>query len=211
MVQKPPIRLMLVDDHRRVHEAVMTVLRVAEHIHLVGQCSNGEEAVNLVAELRPDVILMDVLMPVMDGVAATHRIREAHPDVKILALSSFQDEESVHAMLSKGANGYVLKSQIADDLVKTIEVIMAGKAVFSPEVAQQLLNPGKAERPTYGLTEREHEVLRLMAEGLNNAEIAAKLTISRSTVKFHLTNVLLKLGVETRAEAIVLAAKNGLI
>jgi NarL family two-component system response regulator LiaR len=207
-----PIRVLLIDDHRRIHDAVSVALDAQDDIILVGHGSNGEEALQLCEELTPDLVLMDVVMPGMGGIEATRLIREKYPATKILVLSSFQDDESIHTMLQSGASGYILKDALVSDLANTIRTTFHGSAVFSPEVAQVLLKAESTEpRQTFGLTERELEVLQLMAQGLNNAEIAYKLTISQSTVKFHISNIQVKMGVETRAEVIVLAAKNNLI
>ena len=205
------IRVVLIDDHLHVHETVAALLSDTDDIVLVGHGSNGEEAVRLCASLRPDVVLMDVMMPRMTGIEASKSIHKNHPEIRILVLSSFQDDESVHAMLKSGATGYVLKDSLANDLANTIRTTFKGKSVFSTEVAERLLNPESGPGETFGLTTRELEVLRLMAQGLNNNEIAAKLVISQSTVKFHISNLIAKIGVETRAEAIVQAAKKKLI
>jgi NarL family two-component system response regulator LiaR len=145
----------------------------------------------------------------MDGVTATRIIHEQFPTIRILVISSFQDHESVHEMLRNGASGYVTKGALASDLISAIRATHDGQAVFSPGVAAQLLNPVPAQQ--FNLTDRELEVLGLMAEGLNNGQIAQALTISRSTVKFHVSNIVHKMGVETRTEALVLAAKNNLV
>ena len=206
------IRVILIDDHVRVHEAVTTALNDLEDITLVGHGSRGEEALTLCEELAPDVILMDIVMPGMSGVEATKLIRRKYPDIKILVMSSFQDDESIHAILQNGASGYVLKDAIASDLANTIRATFHGSAVFSPEVARVLLKTDHSEpQQRFSLTERELEILRLMAQGQNNAEVAHILTISQSTVKFHINNIVTKMGVNTRAEAIVLAAKNNLV
>lgn len=212
MAQAEPIRVILVDDHRRVHETVSTVLNAVDDVELVAQGSDGEEAIRLCEELRPDIVLMDVVMPGMDGVAATTIIRERFPEVRILVLSSYQDHASVYAMLQSGASGYVVKGSLVHDLVNCIRTTHEGKAVFSAEVAERLIHQ-QEPRPArdFNLTERELEVLGLMAEGLNNNQIAYELNISRSTVKFHIANILDKLGVETRAQALVAAVKNNLI
>ncbi len=212
MSQTEPIRIILVDDHSRVHEAVSTILDTVDNIELVAQGSNGEEAIHLCDEYKPDLVLMDVVMPVMGGVEATRSIHQKYPEIKILVLSSFQDDESVRAMLENGAIGYVLKGSLSHDLVNTIRTAYEGRAVFSTEITQVLLKPAKSEKKRdFGLTGREREVLKLMADGLNNIQIAQELTISRSTVKFHISNILHKMGVSTRAEALVVAAKNDLI
>jgi two-component system, NarL family, response regulator LiaR len=213
MESSKTIRVVLIDDHRHIHEAVTLILTAAEDIELVGQGSNGEDALQLCEQLRPDLILMDVVMPYMNGIEATRQIRERYPAVKILVLSSFQDDESVRVMLESGAAGYVLKSTLNADLLNAIRAIHANNLVFSSEIAATLLRAAQqiTTPNTFDLTQRELEVLRYMAEGLNNNEIAAKLVISPSTVKFHLNNILQKMRVSTRAEAIVLATKNQLI
>jgi NarL family two-component system response regulator LiaR len=207
---EPPIRVILIDDHRHMHQAVAVILAATEGIELVGQGSNGRDAINLCQQLQPDLVLMDVVMPVMDGVQATIAIREQFTAVKILVLSSFQDHESVHAMLQSGAVGYISKSALTYDLIDTIRTTYQGKVVLSPEAAAQLLHlPHSA--PRFHLTDRELEVLVLMAEGLTMNQIAARLVISPSTVKYHITNIQDKLGVQTRTEALIIAAKNNLI
>jgi NarL family two-component system response regulator LiaR len=205
------IRVALIDDHRRIHEIVADVLKMTDDIELIAQGSTGEEALQLCASTTTDVILMDVLMPVMDGIDATRLIHERYPTIKILALSSFQDDDSVRAMIANGAIGYVLKGSIVHDLVSTIRATYLGKAVFSVEVTQTLMHSITPTPQSFGLTDRELEVLRLVASGQNNGEIAARLTISQSTVKFHMVNIMRKMNVETRAEAIVLSAKHNLL
>lgn len=212
MASSPRIRILLIDDHTWVHQAVTTILKIAHDMELVGQGSNGSEALRLCEELAPDLILMDVVMPYIDGIEATRLIHEKYPQVKILVLSSFHDDESVMAMLASGAIGYVTKGALSADLISTIRTSMTGASVFSADIAPMLLK-GNADVPhhDFGLTARELEVLRLMAKGENNPEIAEKLVISQSTVKFHINNILEKMRVSTRSEAIVLAAKNKLV
>jgi len=206
-----PIRILLADDQLRVHEGVALALRGTDDIQLIGQAANGDEAIALCAQLQPDLVLMDVLMPGMGGIEATHQILQRHPHIKILVLSAMQDDESVRAMLEHGAIGYVLKDSLARDLPATIRAAYSGNMIFSQAITQRLLHQVSADVRDFGLTEREMEVLRLMAEGLNNGELAARLFISASTVKFHIVNILDKMGVQTRPEAIVLAAKNNLV
>jgi two-component system, NarL family, response regulator LiaR len=210
MPNSPLIRVVLIDDQRRVHEAVGIALSGCEDIRLVGHGSNGAEALELCADLKPDLVLMDVVMPGVDGIETTRVLHTRFPTIKILVLSAFQDDESVRAMLHSGAVGYVVKSALAHDLAPAIRTAMSGQSVFSAEVVNVLLQK-PAPTQDFRLTEREREVLRAMADGLNNVEIAEKLVISASTVKFHITNIEHKMGVETRAEAIVLAAKNNLV
>jgi NarL family two-component system response regulator LiaR len=205
------IRVLLVDDHLLFHDAVMTALSGADDIALVGRSTDGAEALDLCERLKPDLILMDVLMPKMSGIEVARRIYETDPDVKILALSSFQEYEIIREMLENGAVGYVLKGSLADDLVATIRAAYTGKRVFSDEIVQTLLEPFGAEAVDFGLTRRELEVLRLLSAGLSNGQIAVRLVISASTVKFHLVNIIAKMHVRTRSEAIVLAAKHHLL
>lgn len=208
------IRIILADDHRRVHQAISEMIGFFDDMALVAQASNGQEAVDLCNRYQPDVVLMDVVMPVMDGVEATRIILEQNPDIKILALSSFKGHDTVRDMLESGAIGYVLKESSVDDLENTIRAIHKGQGVLSPEAMQTLLG---AEPDDVGdsaggnLSRRELEVLKLLAEGQTNKEIAINLSISVSTVKFHINNVTEKLGVQTRAELLVMAAKKKLI
>lgn len=206
---EPPVRVILIDDHRHIHQAAAAILGETADIDLIAHGSNGEEAVKLCREHQPDLVLMDVVMPIMDGVEATRIIHKQFPQIRVLVLSSFLDHESVHEMLRSGASGYITKDALARDLTTTIRATHEGKAVFSQAVAARLLEPVPAQQ--FDLTDRELEVLGLVAEGLNNRQIAHELTISPSTVKFHISNIVQKMGVETRTEAIVLAAKNNLV
>ena len=210
MTDGNPIRVVLVDDHFQMHRIVQGVLSATADIQLVGQGANGQEGIALCELHQPDIALMDVVMPVMDGIEATKILRERLPDIKILVLSSFQDHESVYTMLQNGAVGYLTKDSLADDLAETIRATFQGKMVFSREVGAHLLSlPQPAV--DFHLTDRELEVLVLLAEGLTNQQSALKLSISPSTLKFHMSNIYQKLGVQTRSEALVLAAKNNLI
>ena len=210
ITDKNPIRVVLVDDHLQTHRVVQEILNITADIMLVGQGANGQEGISLCAQYQPDIILMDVVMPVMDGIEATKVINERFPDIKILVLSSFQDHESVYAMLRNGAVGYLTKSTLAEDLIETIQATFQGKMVFSPDIVEQLVSPSQPA-VDFQLTDRELEVLVLLAEGLTNQQSAANLSISQSTLKFHMNNIYQKLGVQTRSEALVLAAKNNLI
>jgi len=205
------IRVVLTDDHRHIHDTVSTILGQVDDIRLVAQGSNGEDAIRLCEEYHPDIVLMDIVMPGMDGVEATRVICKRYPEIKILVLSSFQDHETVFAMLESGASGYIVKHVLAADLVDVIRAIYQGKAVFSSEVVKKLLYPHQSLSDKFELTQRELEVLKMMAEGRTYAQIAHLLTISQSTVRFHSQNILDKMGVLTRSEALVLAAKSGLI
>lgn len=204
------IRVVLVDDHSQIHRVVAAILGSTSDIRLVGQGANGVEGVTLCEQFLPDVVLMDVVMPIMDGIDATKLLHEKFPDIKILVLSSFQDHESVYAMLRNGAAGYITKGSLAEDLAETIRATFLGKMVFSSAVGAHLVSP---PRPAvdFHLTDRELEVLVLLAEGLTNQQSALRLSISQSTLKYHMTNIYRKLGVQTRSEALVLAARNNLI
>ena len=210
MTQENPIRIVLVDDHLQIHRTVQAILRATPDIGLVGQGANGREGIELCEQYRPDIVLMDVVMPVMDGIEATKALHALLPELKILVMSSFQDHESVHTMLQNGALGYITKGSLAEDLANTIRTTFQGKMVLSSEVGVHLLDP-PAPAVDFHLTDRELEVLVLLAEGLTNRQSALKLSISQSTLKFHMNNIYQKLGVQTRSEALVLAAKNNLI
>lgn len=214
MDKKRPIRVLLIDDHRRIHQAVAEILDFIDDIELVAHGSNGHEAIQLSEEYCPDIVLMDVLMPGMDGITATEAIHKKQPNIKIIALSSFQDEDSVYAMLTCGAVGYILKDTGISDLENTIRVAYEGTSVLSSEITRLLVKRDtrpKSVDSNFGLSEREREVLKHIATGMSITEVAQTLFISQSTVKYHLKNILSKMGVETRAEAIALASKNNLI
>ncbi len=210
MTDKKPIRVVLVDDHAQMHRIVHAILGATTDIKLVGQGANGQEGIALCEQYQPDIALMDVVMPVMDGIEATKVLHERLPAIKILVLSSFQDHESVYAMLRNGAVGYLTKSSLAQDLTDTIRATFQGKMVFSSEVGAQLVSPPQPA-VDFHLTDRELQVLVLMAEGMNMPEMAAKLVVSPATAKFHVENICRKLGVRTRSEALVVAAKNNLV
>jgi len=206
-----PIRVMLVDDHTMVRRGLATFLKVYEDLELAGEAESGEEAIQLCAKLLPDVILMDMSMPNMDGATATRAIRKQFPQVQIIALTSFKEGKLIKNALEAGAIGYLLKDISADDLVRAIRSAHAGRATLSPEAAQALVETTNLPpAPGLDLTEREREVLTLMIEGLNNTQIAGRLTVSPSTIKTHVSNILSKLGVASRTEAVTLALRHGL-
>jgi DNA-binding NarL/FixJ family response regulator len=209
------IRLIVVDDHIKVHQGIAAIIDAFDDLEIVGHASNGQEAISLVYEQQPDLVLMDVVMPVMNGIEATRRIHATQPHIKILALSSFHDTDSVRQMLNAGAVGYVLKNTSIDDLAHTVRAAHSGKVVLSPEISSLLLEmppTGPLTRSAdYGLTQREREILTLVVRGKNNGEIAAALTISLSTVKFHVSSIFGKLGVTNRVEAARLAMESGLL
>jgi NarL family two-component system response regulator LiaR len=206
-----PIRVMLVDDHTMVRRGLATFLKIFDDLQLVGEAESGEAAIQLCAEVLPDVILMDMVLPDMDGAASTRVIRQQFPQVQVIALTSFKTGDLVRNALEAGAIGYLLKDVTADELVHAIRAAHAGRATLSPEVAQTLVEAANEPRPGLDLTERELEVLALMVEGLNNTQIAGKLTVSPSTIKSHVSNILSKLGVTSRTEAVTLALRSHII
>ena len=207
-----PIRVMLVDDHTMVRRGLATFLKVFDDLQLVGEADNGEAAIQVCAEVLPDVILMDMALPVMDGATATRAIRQQFPQVQVIVLTSFKEGELIRNALEAGAIGYLLKDLSADELVWAIRAAHAGRATLSPEAAQALVETtNQPPMPGLNLTEREREVLTLMIEGLNNTQIAGRLTVSPSTIKSHVSSILAKLGVASRTEAVTLALRNRII
>ncbi len=207
-----PIRVMLVDDHTMVRRGLATFLQVFDDLELAGEAADGGEAIQLCARLLPDVVLMDLSMPDVDGVTATRVICQRFPKVQVLALTSFTEEELIQNALQAGAIGYLLKDVTANELAQAIRAAHSGQATLSPAAVQAMVH-GATQPPTPGhdLTEREREVLALMVEGLNNTEIAAKLVVSPSTIKSHVSHILRKLDVASRTEAAALAVRQHLV
>ena len=206
------IRVMLVDDHNVVRSGLATFLRAYEDLQLVGEAKSGLEAIDLCREKKPDVILMDLMMPEMDGIAATRAILDDYPDVKIIAMTSFEEEELVHGVLAAGAISYLLKNVTSDELAAAIRAASLGKSTLSPEAARVLVQATRpTEQPWLELTEREMEVLNLVVKGQSNRQIAGAMFISVATVKAHVSNILSKLQVSSRAEAIAYAIKHKLV
>jgi NarL family two-component system response regulator LiaR len=203
---------MIVDDHTMVRRGLATILKVFDDLLLVGEAENGAEAIKLCGEAQPDVILMDMVMPDMDGATTTRVIRQQFPQVQIIALTSFKEGNLVKNALEAGAIAYLLKDVSADDLARAIRAAHSGRATLSPEAAQAFVETSNLPPvPGLDLTEREREVLALMVEGLNNTQIAGRLTVSPSTIKSHVSNILSKLGVASRTEAVTLALRNHIV
>jgi two-component system, NarL family, response regulator LiaR len=206
------IRVMLVDDHNVVRSGLATFLKAYEDLELVAEARNGREAVELCCQKKPDVILMDLMMPEMDGIAATQAILADHAEIKIIAMTSFEDEELVQGVLAAGAISYLLKNVTSDELAKAIREAASGRSTLSPEAAKALIQATRpSKQPTYDLTEREMEVLKLVVQGQSNQQIADTLVISITTVKAHISSILSKLQVSSRSEAISYALKHKIV
>jgi two-component system, NarL family, response regulator LiaR len=206
------IRVMLVDDHNVVRSGLATFLRAYDDLELVGEARNGLEAVNLCRQKKPEVILMDLMMPEMDGIAATRAILAEYPDIKIIAMTSFEDEQLVQGVLAAGAISYLLKNVTSDELAKAIRDAVSGRSTLSPEAARVLVQATRPTKQTLNdLTEREMEVLNLVVQGHSNQQIAETLVISVATVKAHISSILSKLQVSSRAEASAYAIKHKIV
>jgi two-component system, NarL family, response regulator LiaR len=207
-----PIRVMIVDDHAVVRSGLTAFLQAYDDLELAGYARTGEEAVQLCAEIRPDIILMDLIMPGMDGAAATQAIRKNCPRTQVIILTSFKEEGLVQKALRAGAIGYLLKDVQADELAEAIRLGHAGQSTLSPEATQALIHAAMQPAPLgFDLSEREREVLALMIKGMNNTEITRQLIVSLSTVKHHVSHILSKLGATNRAEAVALAVQHHLV
>jgi NarL family two-component system response regulator LiaR len=205
------IRILIVDDHGVVRQGLRMYLALDPELEMVGEAANGAEALRLTRELEPDVVLMDLLMPVMDGIAATEAIRREWPEVEVIALTSVLEDSAVYGAMRAGAIGYLLKDTGADELRRAIKAAAAGQVQMSPPVAARLLREIPAPRQPEPLTERETEVLRQLAQGKSNKEVAAALVIADKTVRTHVSNILAKLGVTSRTQAALHAVRSGLV
>ena len=213
-VQNHTIRVMIVDDHTVVRSGLSALLYAFDDFELVGEAADGEEALRMCPRVQPDVILMDLIMPRMDGPTATRAIRANHPNVQILVLTSFKEDNLVHDALKAGAIGYLLKNITPHELANAIRAAHIGRTTLAPEAAQALINAAThSDTPPLGhdLTEREREVLDLMVKGMDNNKIAETLVVSRSTVKFHVSNILSKLFATSRTEAVVIALQQHIV
>ena len=212
MSERSPIRVLVVDDHAVVRGGLGAFLLAFDDLEQVGEAASGRDAVRACAQARPDVVLMDLMMPEMDGADATRLLREQFPQVQVIALTSFKEDELVRRALQAGAIGYLLKNVSADELAAAVRAARDGRPTLAPEAAQVLIRAATHPRgPGDDLTPREREVLKLMAQGRNNPEIADRLVVSRSTVKFHISSILAKLGAASRTEAVAFALQHGLV
>jgi NarL family two-component system response regulator LiaR len=210
------IRILLVDDHPIVREGLRALLETQNDFDVVAECANGEEALRLTATLRPDMLLLDLEMPVLDGVETIRRLRQSSHAPRIIVFTAFDNDERIIHAIQNGANGYLLKEAPRDEIFKAIRVTMEGGSLLQPIIASKLLRHVELQRganhiPAEELTERELEVLRLLAQGMPNKEIASHLVISERTAKFHVSSIMGKLGATNRTEAVALAAQRVLI
>lgn len=218
------IRVLIVDDHAMVRQGLRTFLELQDAsvlpIEVTGEAANGLEAVELAHRTRPDIVLLDLVMPEMDGLTATPKIMEASPLSRVIILTSFGEEDKVLPAIRAGAQGYLLKDIPPTELVQAVREAYQGKVQLHPEVAKKLMSlavgkekpaPSRAANPEDGLTDREQEVLQLIADGKNNRDIAAKLVISEKTVKTHVSNILAKLNLDDRTQAAIYALRRGIV
>jgi two-component system, NarL family, response regulator LiaR len=208
------IRVLLADDHEMVRIGVSAFLASQPDMEVVGEADNGKRAVELALELRPDIILMDLVMPEMDGIEATKQIIAQWPEAKIIVVTSFLDDEKVYPALEAGATSYILKTSKANEIANAIRATFYGQSVLEPEVTNKVMTKMKQKKellPHEELTNREMEVLLLMAQGKTNQEIADELFIAVKTVKVHVSNILSKLGVQDRTQAVIYAFKHSLV
>ena len=204
------IRIFIADDHRVVRQGLRMVLSDDPELEIVGEAADGAEAVRLALELKPDVVLMDLLMPVLDGIGAIGQIRRELPDTEVIALTSVLEDDAVVGAVKAGAIGYLLKEAEPEELRRAIKAAAAGQVHLAPKAAARLMREVRAPDSPQALTERETDVLRLLADGKANKEIAAILVIGEQTVKTHVSNILAKLGVQSRTQAALYAAQIGL-
>ena len=205
------VKVLIADDHSVVRQGLQTFLSLDAEIEVVGTAVNGREAVEKVLELQPDVVLLDLMMPEMNGIEATAEIKRLRPQTKVLILTSLLEGDSISGAIKAGANGYLLKNMQSDELCRTIKAASSGPVLLSTDAVQLLINKNGASTISETLTERETEVLRLVAEGKANKEIAHRLQLSEGTIKTHVSIILAKLGLQSRTQAALYAANMGLV
>jgi DNA-binding NarL/FixJ family response regulator len=209
-----PIRVLLADDHPTLRAGLRAILETVEDVEVAGEAANGREAVDRAIARRPDVVLMDLEMPVLDGVEATRELHQRLPGTAVIVFTAFDTDERIVAAVEAGARGYLLKGATRDEIIRAIRVARDGATLLQPEIAAKLLRLMNQPRASHGpdaLSEREREVLVLVVDGLTNKEIAARLTISERTAKFHVASILAKLGVASRAAAVRVALERRLV
>ena len=211
------IKVLIVDDHQVVRQGLRTFLELQEDVLVVGEAGDGQTAVEMVRQLNPNVVLMDLVMPYLDGISATRQVKSLGTEVKVIALTSFTEDDKVFPVIQAGASSYLLKDVSPDDLVEAIRAVHRGEARLHPDIARKLMeqvaqqaSPSRESR-LEDLTEREHEVIKLVAKGNSNQEIANILVISEKTVKTHVSNILGKLQLEDRTQLAIYAIKKGLV
>jgi DNA-binding NarL/FixJ family response regulator len=215
-----PIRILLADDHVMLRQGTVEMLRKEADIEVVGEADNGQQAIDLTLRLRPDIVVMDVRMPVLSGIEATRRLREAMPEVQVLVLTAYDDDQYIFSLLQAGASGYLLKTAPVNELVNAIRLVRSGESPLDPSIARKIvvrmagdqasgISSGEGVSPIQLLTAREQEVLQLLSRGLNNQAIAEALFVSDRTVQAHLTNIFSKMGVSSRLEAVLTAIRRG--
>lgn len=210
------IKVLIVDDHAIVRQGLRTLLELMDDISIVGEADNGKIAIDLVSQIHPDVVMMDLMMPEMDGITATRQICAQNPGIKIIALTSFLEDENIIPAIQAGATSFLLKDVSPTELIDTIRAAYRGEARLHPNVARKLMDqvsshPASLENSLRDITDREMEVLRLVAQGMSNKEIASTLVISEKTVKTHISSLLGKLNLNDRTQLAIYALKNGLI
>jgi NarL family two-component system response regulator LiaR len=209
------IRILIVDDHNVVRDGLCALISARPGLEVVGQASNGKEAYDMARILKPDVILMDLMMPVMDGIAAITAIRKDNPEARILVLTSFAEDQQVLRAMQAGAMGYLMKNTTSDELVRAIREVYRGEPAMQPDIARKLvlgMNRLQTEQPTVNdLTDRELEILKLVAQGMANQEISTRLVLSEQTVRTHVSNILSKLHLANRTQAALFAIREGLV
>ena len=218
MTPKKKIRVLVADDHNLVRAGIISLLANQEDIEVVGEAANGKEAVDKVKSMKPDIVLMDITMPVMDGIKASQQVGKVSPSTRVLVLTQYEQEEYIRRVMNSGVSGYILKSSLVDDLTTAIRTVHCGKRFITPAVSEKLMDAyiknstgSRGSKPFVQLTNRETEILQQVAEGLSNLQIATKLSISVRTVEFHRTNIMEKLGVHETASLVKYAIVNKLI